>query len=106
MERLSLENWLLSQEPFLPVLAEWMGKRMVLKKKSPANKSENVKKDLRDYARYSTLAFRLIIIVLLGFFAGMKLDQWLELKNPIFTVVLASAGLFLSIYLLIKDLLK
>ncbi len=75
-------------------------------KQSPANKSEKTKKYLRDYGRYSTLAFRLIAVVMIGFFSGLKLDQWLNMKYPIFTVVLASVGLFLSLYLLIKDLLK
>ena len=79
---------------------------MEIKKKSQPRKSDKTKKGLHDYARYSNLAFRLIAIVLIGFFGGMKLDQVLGLENPIFTVVLASAGLFLSLYLVIKDLLK
>ncbi len=79
---------------------------MESKKKSPANKPKETKKYLQDYARYSTLAFRLIAVVLIGFFGGMKLDQWLNTKFPVFTLVLAFAGLFLSLYLLIKDLLK
>jgi len=36
----------------------------------------------------------------------MKLDQLLNFEFPVFTLVLAFAGLFLSLYLLIKDLLK
>jgi len=79
---------------------------MVSKKKFPVNNPEKGKKYLHDYARYSTLAFRLIAIVLIGFFGGMKLDQWLNIKFPIFTLVLALTGLFLSLYLLLKDLLK
>lgn len=79
---------------------------MERKKKSRQKKSDKAKKGLQDYARYSNLAFRLIAIVLIGFFGGMKLDQVLGLEYPIFTVVLASAGLFLSLYLVIKDLMK
>ena len=79
---------------------------MEAKKKSPGNNTEKSKKYLRDYARYSTLAFRLIAIVLLGFFGGMQIDKWLNLEFPVFTLVLAFTGLFLSLYLLIKDLLK
>ncbi len=75
-------------------------------KKSSESKPEKTKKYLHDYARYSTLAIRLIAIILIGFFGGMKLDQYLNLEFPIFTLVLAFAGLFLSLYLLIKDLLK
>ena len=79
---------------------------MELKKKSQPSKPEKTNKYLHDYARYSTLAFRLIAIVLAGFFGGMKIDQWLNLKFPVFTLVLALSGLFISLYLLIKDLLK
>ena len=74
--------------------------------KTSENKRDKEKKELKDYARYSTLAFKLIVIVLAGFFGGMKLDQLLNLEIPVFTLVLASSGLFLSLYLLIKDLNK
>lgn len=80
--------------------------RMETPKKYPVSKPEKNKKYLHDYARYSTLAFKLIVIVLIGFFGGMKLDQWLKFELPVFTLVLAVAGLFLSLYLLLKDLLK
>ena len=79
---------------------------METKKKSQESKPEKNKKYLKDYARYSNLAFRLIAIILVGFFGGMKIDQWLKLESPIFTLVLALTGLFLSLYLLIKDMLK
>ena len=79
---------------------------MEVKKKSSKSKPEESKKHLQDYARYSNLAFRLIAIILVGFFGGMKLDHWLKLDFPVFTLVLAFTGLFLSLYLLIKDLLK
>ncbi len=74
--------------------------------KSPKNSPDKQKKELRDYARYSNLAFKLIVIVLAGFFAGMKLDELLNLKLPVFTLVLALSGLFLSLYVIIKDLNK
>jgi len=79
---------------------------METKKKSRENNIEKTKKDLRDYARYSNLAFRLIAIVLAGFFGGMKLDDWLKLSFPVFTLTLSISGLVISLYLLIKDLLK
>jgi hypothetical protein len=79
---------------------------METKKRSQENKIEKTKKDLRDYARYSNLAFRLIAIVLAGFFGGMKLDDWLNINFPVFTLTLSISGLVVSLYLLIKDLLK
>ncbi len=79
---------------------------MKAKKKFPKSKSKESKKYLHDYARYSNLALKLIATILVGFFGGMKLDHWLKLEFPVFTLVLAFTGLFLSLYLLIKGLLK
>ncbi len=76
------------------------------KQETKRNKDNQRKKQLRDYARYSNLAFKLIVVVLAGFFGGMKLDDVLNLSTPIFTLVLAVSGLFISLYLLIKDLSK
>ena len=57
--------------------------RMEVKKQSQPKKSDKTKKGLHDYARYSNLAFRLIAIVLIGFFGGMKLDQVLDLESRV-----------------------
>jgi F0F1-type ATP synthase assembly protein I len=78
----------------------------MVKKKSQGNKLKQGGKSLSDYAKYSNLAFKWIAIILIGFFGGMKLDHWLNLNFPIFTLVLATTGLFLSLYLLIKELGK
>lgn len=78
--------------------------RMVVKKKSQENKQGKNQNPLREYARYSNLAFKWIAVILVGFFGGMKLDELLKLEFPVFTLVLAVSGLFLSLYLLIKEL--
>ncbi len=64
------------------------------------------KKRLNDYARYSGLAFQMIAIILIGVFAGIKLDEWLALKFPVFTLVLTLLSVFLSIFFAIRDFLK
>ena len=45
-------------------------------------------------------------IILLGVFGGKKLDNWLELKKPVFTAVLSLLAVILAIYYAIKDLIK
>jgi F0F1-type ATP synthase assembly protein I len=52
------------------------------------------------------MAFQMIAIILLGVFGGMKLDKLFPAKFPVFTVVLTILGVILSIYYVIKDLLK
>ena len=45
------------------------------------------KKYLDNYAKYSSIGFQMLAIILLGVFGGLKLDQWLHLKAPVFTVI-------------------
>ncbi|MEN8224076.1 MAG: AtpZ/AtpI family protein [Bacteroidota bacterium] len=68
--------------------------------------SKEEKKALKSYARYSSIAFQMLMIILAGVFGGRELDRWLELKFPVFTLVLTIAGVILSIYFVIKDLLR
>lgn len=64
------------------------------------------KQPLKDYARYSSLGFQMLAIILLLTFLGIKADQWLSLKFPILTVVGALSGVAMALYFALKDLLK
>jgi F0F1-type ATP synthase assembly protein I len=70
------------------------------------NKLEKEKRILRDYARYSNLAFKLIAVILAAFFFGWQLDKWIGIGFPLFTLMFSVGALFVMIYLLIKDLSK
>jgi hypothetical protein len=48
----------------------------------------------------------MLAIILIGVFGGVKLDQWLQLKVPVFTIVLSIASVILAIYYAVKDLLR
>jgi hypothetical protein len=72
-----------------------------------------IKKDLKDekealksYGRYSSLAFQMGFIIVLGTFGGHYLDVWIAWEFPVFTVVLSILSVFLAIYFAIKDLLN
>jgi hypothetical protein len=64
------------------------------------------KKQLEFYARYSTLALQMVVIIGVGVFGGVKLDAWLHTGFPVFTVVLSVLSVILSIYQATRDLLK
>lgn len=64
------------------------------------------KKYLDSYARYSSIGFQMLAIILIGVFGGLKLDQWLDLKAPIFTVILSILSVILAIYYAVKDLIR
>jgi hypothetical protein len=64
------------------------------------------KDQINYYAKYSALAFQMAVIIGLGTFGGYKIDQWLEFKFHIFTVVLALLSVVAAIYFAVKDLIK
>jgi len=76
-----------------------------MQEKKPTN-PEKTAKSLSNYAKYSNMAFQMIAIILIGVFGGIKLDQWLKLDFPVFTVVLSLLATGLSVYYGIKDLLR
>jgi hypothetical protein len=61
---------------------------------------------LESYARYTSLAFQMFAIIGLGIFGGVKLDQWLNLSFPVFTVLLSLISVAAAIYTAVKDLLR
>jgi F0F1-type ATP synthase assembly protein I len=68
-------------------------------------KFDQKKQGLNNYARYSSMAFQMAAIILVGMFGGYKLDSWLNLK-PLFTIVLSVSSVIIAIYLVTRDLLK
>lgn len=61
---------------------------------------------LESYARYSSLAFQMFAIIGLGIFGGVKLDQWLGIRIPVFTILFSVISVAAAIYTAIKDLIK
>ncbi|MCX6224987.1 MAG: AtpZ/AtpI family protein [Bacteroidia bacterium] len=74
------------------------------KKSSSPNKLDKEKRMLRDYARYSNLALKLITVILAAFFIGWQVDKWINIGFPLFTLLFSVGGLIITIYLLIKDI--
>ena len=68
------------------------------------NKNQN-KRALNNYAKYSGMAFQMLAIILLGLFAGYKLDVWLHTK-PLLTIVLSLLSVIIAIYIVTRDLLR
>ena len=68
--------------------------------------SKKEKKALNAYARYSSIAFQMLVIILAGVFGGRELDRWLDIGFPLFTLIFTILGVVLAIYSVIRDLLK
>lgn len=68
--------------------------------------SKKKKKALNAYARYSSIAIQMLVIILAGVFGGRELDRWLEWGFPVFTLLMTILAVLLAIYTVIKDLLR
>ncbi|HOW30864.1 MAG TPA: AtpZ/AtpI family protein [Bacteroidales bacterium] len=80
-----------------------MAKRRLTPKPNPI---EEGRRQFDSYARYSSLAIQMGLIIAAGVFGGVKLDQWLKLKFPIFTLILSILSFSTALYLAVKDLIR
>ncbi len=63
-----------------------------------------MEKDQKDspikfYAKYSTLAIQMMVIIVGSAFGGRALDKWLEWEFPVFTVALTMLGVVVALIL-------
>ncbi|MCO6494608.1 MAG: AtpZ/AtpI family protein [Bacteroidetes bacterium] len=66
--------------------------------------SNNNQNPLKDYIKYSGIAFQMIVIICLSAFLGNWIDKHFDNKIPIFTLILSLSGVALSIYQLIRTI--
>jgi hypothetical protein len=68
-------------------------------------KFQKPKKKVDDFIRYSGLAFEMLVIMGAGTFAGVKIDQWLGWKFPVFTLVFMILSVIGAIYHAVRKFL-
>ena len=61
---------------------------------------------LYNYARYTSIALQMLVVIVLGVGGGVLLDKWLGLKFPVFTLLLSVVSVATAIYVAIKDFIK
>ena len=74
----------------------------------PTNQPESnnsKKKQLNDYARYSAMGFQMAAIIFLSTWGGVKLDNYLELKIPVFALTFSILSVAGSMYYFIRGFL-
>jgi len=52
------------------------------------------------------MALQMIVIITLGSFGGLKLDKWIGLEFPVFTLSLSVISVALAVYVAIKDVIR
>jgi F0F1-type ATP synthase assembly protein I len=70
------------------------------------NPKKSKKQLLFNYAKYSSMAIQMLVIILLGVFAGYKIDHWLHMKVPVFIIVFSIVAVMGAIFYVTKDLLN
>jgi F0F1-type ATP synthase assembly protein I len=63
-------------------------------------------KGLKDFAKYSGIAFQMFAIIFITVWGGMKLDKLAGNQTPVFTIILSLLGVFAAIYTVVKDFIK
>jgi hypothetical protein len=67
----------------------------------------DTKQSLARYARYSAIAFQMVVVVMLFVFGGVKLDSlWKAMDFPVATLAGTILGIVLALYYSLKDLTK
>lgn len=74
--------------------------------KQPEEPGKSGKRKVDAYLKYSGMAFQMGIIILVGTFAGQKLDERFQSERPLFTVALALLSIFVALYITLKDLFQ
>ena len=75
---------------------------------APSKEKEKPRPDrdtIAAFARYSSLAFQMFVIIALGAFGGMGLDKIVRWKFPVFTFILTILAVIVAVYHAIKDLI-
>jgi len=52
------------------------------------------------------MALQMLVIIGLTTWGGVKLDELLEMKTPVFTIILSLLGVFTALYVSLKDFIK
>ncbi|MGB0880282.1 MAG: AtpZ/AtpI family protein [Polaribacter sp.] len=65
-------------------------------------KSNSLKKPLNHFAKFSGLAFQMLVIIGIGVFLGTKLDQIFSNNYKLFTIICSLAFIGIAMYSVIK----
>jgi F0F1-type ATP synthase assembly protein I len=67
---------------------------------------DNNKKEVNNFAKYSSISFQMLATIGVFAFIGYKLDEYKQTKTPIFTAIFSLIGVVISLYQVVKQLNK
>jgi F0F1-type ATP synthase assembly protein I len=64
------------------------------------------KPPMNSYMRFSSVGIQMGVVIFVGVWGGMKLDQKMGNTNQLWTVICSLLGVFLGLYFVLKEVLK
>ena len=58
------------------------------------------------FLKYGNMAFQMAGIIGLSVYGGQKLDKYFDNKTPVYTIVFSLLGIFVAMYLVLRDLIN
>ena len=74
-----------------------------MENKHTEEQKEQIRKSAKSYMKYTGMAFQIGGVILVGVLIGLKLDQYFETEQPLWTAGLALICTIGAIYVTIKD---
>ena len=74
-----------------------------MRKEKKERGDDSVKKALNSYAFYTGMGFQMIGVIGVFAYIGYKIDEDRGSKTPLFTAFFSLAGVFISLYLIIRS---
>ncbi len=76
------------------------------KKNSKPKSLKSGLRSSREFIKYTNIAARMISIILVGVFGGLKLDEYLGFESPVFVLILSILAVFMAMYVIIREVSK
>lgn len=70
---------------------------------SQQNQNQEKNNPLNTYARYSNIAFKMVAIIGIGVYGGVKLDEKYPNKYKLFTIILSLFSIGVALYIVIRQ---
>lgn len=67
------------------------------------SKNPNRSNRIKNYARYSGIAFQMIVVIGLGSYAGVKLDDAFPNEYSLFTIIFSLISVAIALYYVIRQ---
>ncbi|MEP2936597.1 MAG: AtpZ/AtpI family protein [Gilvibacter sp.] len=68
---------------------------------APKNQKQNSR--INQYAKYAGIPFQMIVIVGLGTYGGVKLDEYTQNQDSLYTIICSFAAVCIALFVVIRQ---